>query len=523
MTVIGQRRVAGATALMIMLYLLQVVLLQPPAANAAAPAVTYGSATVDGDIGEWDLGSDFFADLILAGGNGGQTDVLGTSYVRYDCSTGALYVLALSEGDFDGLSEAWVKLYDLGNSEANTSEAIVYDGDTPVGFETVVPGVAEGDHSIEIHFNNDGDTASSGSGGIGLQIDCPGPEIEVTVNPCDDGVRTVSFTVPEGYAFEFIDGDGVVGGEYTAGSYEVELPIGSYDWILYEAGDPDKTPLDEGSIVVLPCDEELETVVVGADGVCVVDEGVYASIEITVTPSGGATVTVTGPEGYSDSGSASGALDDGPLGAYSWTADEADGFDIVGDDSGDFEVEDCSTDDTSPPPSTPPRSTPPPSTPEEPAVAGVVFDLACDDTGAYVAMFSLPNSSGKLDMNGDGEYGPGEFDLASETYELTGTSYKWEAIADPGSQFPAGTITSGSGLVSDIDDDNCVVVMGTTVTTIPEVVAETLPFTGFETEDTLKVGLLALIAGGLLLFAARGPKEEEAVAAAASRGGWTNL
>jgi hypothetical protein len=68
-------------------------------------------------------------------------------------------------------------------------------------------------------------------------------------------------------------------------------------------------------------------------------------------------------------------------------------------------------------------------------------------------------------------------------------------------------------------------VLGTTITTattVPEVSAETLPFTGFESGDTVKLGLLALLAGALMLFAARGgTKEEEA--AVTDIGGWSSL
>jgi hypothetical protein len=65
-------------------------------------------------------------------------------------------------------------------------------------------------------------------------------------------------------------------------------------------------------------------------------------------------------------------------------------------------------------------------------------------------------------------------------------------------------------------------VLGTTITTVPEVSADTLPFTGFETGDTLRLGLLALLAGGLMLFAVRGRKEEEA-AAVTEMGGWSSF
>jgi len=148
----------------------------------------------------------------------------------------------------------------------------------------------------------------------------------------------------------------------------------------------------------------------------------------------------------------------------------------------------------------------------------VIFSAACDSSGAYVASFSLPGASGRLDVNGDGVFGAGEVGLASGTYELTGGSYMWDAAPDAGRVFPAGTITAGSGAT-----EPCVEVLGTTITTIPEVVAETLPFTGFDAGDTLKLGLLALLAGALMLFAVRDRDVAEAVSSNRSTGSWTPL
>ncbi len=61
-----------------------------PAASAAAPDVTYGSANVNGNAGEWDLTADFFASLDAGG------PIRADSYARYDCDTQVLYVLVLA-------------------------------------------------------------------------------------------------------------------------------------------------------------------------------------------------------------------------------------------------------------------------------------------------------------------------------------------------------------------------------------------------------------------------------------------
>jgi hypothetical protein len=88
------------------------------------------------------------------------------------------------------------------------------------------------------------------------------------------------------------------------------------------------------------------------------------------------------------------------------------------------------------------------------------------------------------------------------------------------------TTTTTTGLTTfDVlpEEEEEAAVLGTTITTAPEEVsAETLPFTGFESGDTAKLGLLALLAGGLMLFAVRGRRGEEEPAAA-DLGGWSTF
>ena len=69
------------------------------------------------------------------------------------------------------------------------------------------------------------------------------------------------------------------------------------------------------------------------------------------------------------------------------------------------------------------------------------------------------------------------------------------------------------------EEDEEAEVLGATITTAPEEVsADTLPFTGSESGGTIALGLLALLAGGLLLVAVRGPNSEED---AADLGPWS--
>jgi hypothetical protein len=65
-------------------------------------------------------------------------------------------------------------------------------------------------------------------------------------------------------------------------------------------------------------------------------------------------------------------------------------------------------------------------------------------------------------------------------------------------------------------------VAGVTVTAAPgEVAADTLPFTGFGSGYTVTLGLLALLAGALVLIAVRGRKDEGTIGP--DMGSWTNL
>jgi hypothetical protein len=67
-----------------------------PVSMAAAPNPSPGSATVDGDIGDWSLTADFFADMTDAGYD--YKPVRAKLYLKYDCDAEVLYGLVLAQG-----------------------------------------------------------------------------------------------------------------------------------------------------------------------------------------------------------------------------------------------------------------------------------------------------------------------------------------------------------------------------------------------------------------------------------------
>ncbi|MFZ1948278.1 MAG: hypothetical protein WAW06_12080 [bacterium] len=65
----------------------------PLAATAASPEPSSGVAVVDGSYSEWNLTTDFFADMYRAGDT---TKVVESKlYLRYDCVNNTLYALVL--------------------------------------------------------------------------------------------------------------------------------------------------------------------------------------------------------------------------------------------------------------------------------------------------------------------------------------------------------------------------------------------------------------------------------------------
>lgn len=148
-------------------------------AGGAEP--TYGSATVDGNPGEWNLTADFFADMYRAGDPSKKVE--SKLYLRYDCGTGVMYALVLSAGNWpilvQGNDEVWIKLN--GGKVGFASFAWVgqgYDGDGAhaQGWEASFP-LGQGGYSLAAHNNvfDDGGSQTAGTQEIGLTIDCYEP------------------------------------------------------------------------------------------------------------------------------------------------------------------------------------------------------------------------------------------------------------------------------------------------------------------------------------------------------------
>lgn len=122
---------------------------------------------IDGQIDDWNLAEDFFASMYEAGDS--KKKNLSDAYVRY--VDGKLHVLVLTTPGnvaVKSADDAWVKVYDLGNSTQvngkSSSFRWVSDGNGKViGYEASFPLAAGASGQVAIHLHvNIGSTSSTG-------------------------------------------------------------------------------------------------------------------------------------------------------------------------------------------------------------------------------------------------------------------------------------------------------------------------------------------------------------------------
>jgi len=169
--------------------------------------------------------------------------------------------------------------------------------------------------------------------------------VSVGIGACVwDGASLTPVTVTiTGNATVTISGPG---GPYvftSSGSMNVEP--GSYSWTAVAGSGYEISGPASGSFVAEACEPEDDPATVSVEvGACVWDDGQSLTF-VSVTITGDATVTITGPGGpYTFT--SSGSFDAAP-GSYSWTALAGDGYYIDGPDSGSFEALSCAPDEAS--------------------------------------------------------------------------------------------------------------------------------------------------------------------------------
>jgi hypothetical protein len=214
-----------ATAGIFVLGVVAAILLTTASAPAAAapPQPDYGTATVDGNSGEWDTNADFFGSMYTAGNSTKQA--LSSGYLRYDCSTQTMYVLVLQLPGVELLSSptgnAWVtingassKLYTDTSGSNGTPPDFAWVGLGDGGTATYAQGyeasfsLAPGSYTIVVHVEalpSGGTSATSAFVGFNsrlgstpLTVDCSGVTTSTTdttsTDPSTTGATTTADT-----------------------------------------------------------------------------------------------------------------------------------------------------------------------------------------------------------------------------------------------------------------------------------------------------------------------------------------
>jgi hypothetical protein len=141
----------------------------PLLAGAAAPNPSPGTATIDGDPGEWDLAADLYSPM--TSGSDPSRPVLATFYARYDCTTGVLSGLVLVKDGEHGQQtrpeNAYLRIDGTGKAVSGLSGDdgsppdfawVNPDGTVADGFEASIS-LAPGTYTIRAHILIDDDTS----------------------------------------------------------------------------------------------------------------------------------------------------------------------------------------------------------------------------------------------------------------------------------------------------------------------------------------------------------------------------
>jgi len=166
--------------------------------------------------------------------------------------------------------------------------------------------------------------------------------VTVEVGACPaPGSATVPVTVtidPAGSATVTIEG---AGGPYVVtGEGEVlDLPAGDYTWTA-EAAPTYELDATSGEFAVQECPAILASVNVTV-GACPPTSSATKPATVTINPDGAAEVTLTGPNGFNQVISGTGATLDLAPGTYTWTAVANPTFELIGPAEGAIQVGSC--------------------------------------------------------------------------------------------------------------------------------------------------------------------------------------
>lgn len=273
---------------------------------------------------------------------------------------------------------------------------------------------------------------------------------DVTVTPQPQVCEVTQGTAQGSVSFAIAPGSGATVQVYTNSNYTgaiggalgdgqvLDLAPGTYYWQATAASGYELSGAENGQFEIEPC----EASVVVASGECSLDQqgNPLGSVTVTIDPTSGATVVVTGAGGPYNFSGAGGSQALAP-GTYNWSATAASGFELTGPTNGSFTVDPCEA---------------------SVVVAGGECEIVDGPQGSVTVFIDA--SSGAVVTVFDSELDVvAQFTGSGGSQELAPGTYTWQAVPGGGFEFPEGQATSGEFTIDPcvataiVTHGNCVV------------------------------------------------------------------
>jgi hypothetical protein len=169
--------------------------------------------------------------------------------------------------------------------------------------------------------------------------------VSVDLGACEPSVGssvtplTVAIT-PSGAASVTVDGPNGFTHTFTGSGGSIDLAPGHYTWTATAGSGFVLGGKTSGSFDVADCSLVAASVNVTV-GSCPATSSATKPVAVAINPDGGATVEISGPNGYHTTVTGSGATLNLAAGDYTWSAKERSGFSLIGAKSGSFSVGSC--------------------------------------------------------------------------------------------------------------------------------------------------------------------------------------
>ncbi|HSJ84830.1 MAG TPA: hypothetical protein VLA91_13525 [Acidimicrobiia bacterium] len=265
------------------------------------------------------------------------------------------------------------------------------------------------------------------TGAVLVDQDCTD---DVTVTPHPQVCEAVGGSALGGVSFDVAPASGATVQVYANSNYtgavggalgddqKLDLAPGAYYWKATAAQGFELSGKKKGEFTIDPC---VAAVAVSASQCVVNSAGIPAgSVSVTIDPTSGATVQVSGPGGPYDFSGSGGSEELAP-GTYTWVATWSSGFQLTGEIDGEFIIDPCDA---------------------SVVVASGQCVIADGPQGSVTATIDTDSGAVVTVYDEDLEE-VAQFSGVGGSKSLAPGTYTWKATPGAGFEFPKGEVTSG--------------------------------------------------------------------------------